>query len=136
MGGGEVGGGEMGLPWALELPSALAFVARLHVERVLALICILPTCGTCPSSPLLMQGFTRLSQLEPENGEAWNNLAAVHMHMEHWAEALNALGHAVRHKRDSWQTWENYARVAVGGCLGGRGGGGGACVHAQLRVCA
>lgn len=38
-----------------------------------------------------LQAFTRSSQLEPENGEAWNNLAAIHMHMRHWKQAYNAL---------------------------------------------
>ena len=28
---------------------------------------------------LLEQAFTRTAQLEPENGEAWNNIAAIHM---------------------------------------------------------
>lgn len=107
----------------------------------------------------LSQAFTRSSQLEPENGEAWNNLAAIHMHLQHWRQAFNALSgawwclgrrvyedgctctcplfglmpsrqhvalphsryipnpavpaEAVKHKRDSWQTWENYAQVAA-----------------------
>lgn len=29
------------------------------------------------------------------------------------AEAYSALGEAVRLKRDSWQTWANYARAAA-----------------------
>lgn len=37
------------------------------------------------------QAFTRSSQLEPDNGEAWNNLAAIHMHLQHWPQAFNAL---------------------------------------------
>ena len=38
-----------------------------------------------------LQAFTRSSQLEPDNGEAWNNLAAIHMHLQHWRQAFNAL---------------------------------------------
>lgn len=30
-----------------------------------------------------------------------------------WSEAYAALGEATKHKRDSWQTWENYADVAA-----------------------
>ena len=30
--------------------------------------------GACPP-----QAFTRTAQLEPDNGEAWNNIAAIHM---------------------------------------------------------
>ena len=34
---------------------------------------ILDSATTC------MQAFTRAAQLEPDNGEAWNNIAAIHM---------------------------------------------------------
>eukprot|EP00887_Chlorella_sp_A99_P004614 scaffold4.g4614.t1 len=84
-----------------------------------------------------LQAFTRSAQLEPENGEVWHNLAAIHMHLARWPQAFNALSgkgaagarrggareasvagagsarQAVKHKRDSWQTWENYAQVAA-----------------------
>jgi cytochrome c-type biogenesis protein CcmH/NrfG len=38
-----------------------------------------------------LRAFTRCSQLDPDNGEAWNNLAAIHMHLQHWKQAYNAL---------------------------------------------
>ena len=44
--------------------------------------------------PAALRAFTRSSQLEPENGEAWNNLAAIHMHLKHWKQAYNALSGA------------------------------------------
>ncbi|EXB68722.1 Tetratricopeptide repeat protein 27-like protein [Morus notabilis] len=39
-----------------------------------------------------LDGFTRAVQLDPENGEAWNNIACL---------------------RNSWQLWENYGQVAL-----------------------
>jgi thioredoxin-like negative regulator of GroEL len=41
-----------------------------------------------------LQAFSRSSQLEPDNGEAWNNLAAIHMHLHRWRHAYNALSGA------------------------------------------
>ena len=61
----------------------------------------------------LLQAFTRCAQQEPENGEAWNNLAAIHLQLQRPAEAFNALSEAVKVKRDSWQTWGNYAQAAA-----------------------
>lgn len=137
-----------------------------------------PSLGYCyikgKDYPAALRALTRSSQLEPENGEAWNNLAAIHMHQGAWPQAFNALSgaggggcrggtgalrgvehegvswgaarraakelarrglachaptrpatrptrwppscppaEAVKHKRDSWQTWENYGQVAA-----------------------
>ena len=60
-----------------------------------------------------MQAFTRCSQQEPENGEAWNNIAAIHLQLQHAPEAFSALSEAVKIKRESWQTWSNYAQAAL-----------------------
>ena len=60
-----------------------------------------------------LQAFTRCAQQEPDNGEAWNNLAAIHLQLRRPAEAFNALSEAVKVKRDSWQTWGNYAQAAA-----------------------
>jgi Flp pilus assembly protein TadD len=59
------------------------------------------------------QAFTRCAQLDPDNGEAWNNLAAVHLRRGRPQEAFCALSEAVRLRRDSWQTWSNYAAAAA-----------------------
>lgn len=59
------------------------------------------------------QAFTRCSQQEPENGEAWNNIAAIHLQLQHAPEAFSALSEAVKIKRESWQTWSNYAQAAL-----------------------
>jgi tetratricopeptide (TPR) repeat protein len=49
---------------------------------------------------------------EPEHGEAWANLSALWLQEGGWREALHAAEQAVKLKRDSWQTWDNYALAA------------------------
>ncbi len=60
-----------------------------------------------------LQAFTRCAQQEPDNGEAWNNIAAIHLQLQHAPEAFSALSEAVKYKRDSWQTWANYGQAAA-----------------------
>lgn len=38
-----------------------------------------------------MQALTRTVQLEPDNGEAWNNIGALHLKAENFREAYIAL---------------------------------------------
>jgi tetratricopeptide (TPR) repeat protein len=52
-------------------------------------------------------------QQEPDNGEAWNNLAAVYVELKKNKEALFALSEAVKHKRESWKVWENLLIVSL-----------------------
>ena len=63
------------------------------------------------SLTVVMQAFKTCAQSEPENGEAWNNLAALWMRQKKPDRALWALKEAVKHKHSSWETWENYAKV-------------------------
>lgn len=60
-----------------------------------------------------IDAFTRAVQLDPDNGEAWNNIACLHMAKKRNKEALIAFKEALKFKRDSWQMWENYSQVAV-----------------------
>ncbi|XP_057779413.1 uncharacterized protein LOC130997991 [Salvia miltiorrhiza] len=60
-----------------------------------------------------LDGFTRAVQLDPENGEAWNNIACLHMVKKRSKEAFIAFKEALKLKRESWQMWENYSQVAV-----------------------
>ncbi|OMO78491.1 Tetratricopeptide-like helical [Corchorus capsularis] len=59
-----------------------------------------------------LDGFTREVQLDPENGEAWNNIACLHMIKKKSKESFTAFKEALKYKRDSWQMWENYGHVA------------------------
>ncbi|XP_031123423.1 tetratricopeptide repeat protein 27 homolog [Ipomoea triloba] len=60
-----------------------------------------------------LDGFTRAVQLDPENGEAWNNIACLHMIKKRNKEAFIAFKEALKLKRDSWQMWENFSHVAA-----------------------
>lgn len=60
-----------------------------------------------------LDAFTRAVQLDPENGEAWNNIACLHMIKKRSKEAFIAFKEALKLKRDSWQMWENYSHVAA-----------------------
>ncbi|KAK6143174.1 hypothetical protein DH2020_023522 [Rehmannia glutinosa] len=60
-----------------------------------------------------LDAFTRAVQLDPENGEAWNNIACLHMIKKRNKEAFIAFKEALKLKRDSWQMWENYSHVAA-----------------------
>ncbi|OWM66522.1 hypothetical protein CDL15_Pgr013739 [Punica granatum] len=57
-----------------------------------------------------VDGFTRAVQLDPENGEAWNNIACLHMIKKKSKESFIAFKEAL--KRNSWQLWENFSQVA------------------------
>lgn len=58
-------------------------------------------------------GFTRAVQLDPENGEAWNNIACLHMIKKQNKESFIAFKEALKFKRNSWQLWENFSHVAA-----------------------
>ncbi|KAK1437672.1 hypothetical protein QVD17_03468 [Tagetes erecta] len=60
-----------------------------------------------------LDAFTRAVQIDPDNGEAWNNIACLHMTKKRNKEALIAFKEALKFKRESWQMWENYSQVAV-----------------------
>ncbi|XP_076948478.1 uncharacterized protein LOC143620734 [Bidens hawaiensis] len=60
-----------------------------------------------------LDAFTRAVQIDPDNGEAWNNIACLHMTRKRNKEALIAFKEALKFKRESWQMWENYSQVAV-----------------------
>ncbi|XP_061376118.1 uncharacterized protein LOC133318158 [Gastrolobium bilobum] len=60
-----------------------------------------------------LDAFTRAVQLDPENGEAWNNIACLHLIKKKSKEAFIAFKEALKFKRNSWQLWENYSHVAV-----------------------
>ncbi|XP_057872114.2 uncharacterized protein LOC131078433 [Cryptomeria japonica] len=60
-----------------------------------------------------IDGFTRAVQLDPDNGEAWNNIACLHMMKKRNKEAFTAFKEALKFRRNSWQMWENYSQVAM-----------------------
>jgi hypothetical protein len=60
-----------------------------------------------------LRAFSRVTLLDPQHGEAWANLAALWLRAGRPREALSAAEQAVKHKREAWQAWENYAAAAL-----------------------
>ncbi|WVZ63019.1 hypothetical protein U9M48_012697 [Paspalum notatum var. saurae] len=60
-----------------------------------------------------VDAFSRAVQIDPENGEAWNNIACLHMIRGKSEAAVHAFREAVKFKRNSWEIWENYSKVAL-----------------------
>ncbi|MQM16363.1 hypothetical protein Taro_049319 [Colocasia esculenta] len=60
-----------------------------------------------------IDAFTRAVQLDPENGEAWNNIACLHMIKKRSKESFIAFKEALKFRRSSWQLWENFSHVAM-----------------------
>jgi tetratricopeptide (TPR) repeat protein len=63
--------------------------------------------------PNAQKAFARVIQLHPEDGEAWNNLAAVYIKLDKKPEAFHALKYAVQLRGDNWKIWENYIKTAI-----------------------
>ncbi|PKA64070.1 putative UDP-N-acetylglucosamine--peptide N-acetylglucosaminyltransferase SPINDLY [Apostasia shenzhenica] len=63
-----------------------------------------------------VDGFTRAVQLDPENGEAWNNIACLHMINKKSKPAFIAFKEALKFRRNNWQMWENFSHVALDVC--------------------
>jgi len=59
------------------------------------------------------QAFIRVVMLEPEEGEAWNNLGAVYLQLGNKRQALSALTMAAKLMEWSWQVRENHFRIAA-----------------------
>uniref|UniRef100_A0A452YD63 Uncharacterized protein n=2 Tax=Aegilops tauschii subsp. strangulata TaxID=200361 RepID=A0A452YD63_AEGTS len=60
-----------------------------------------------------LDAFSRAVQIDPENGEAWNNIACLHMIRGKSQASVQSFREAVKFKRNSWQVWDNYSKVAL-----------------------
>ncbi|KAL5699133.1 hypothetical protein ACHQM5_030075 [Ranunculus cassubicifolius] len=60
-----------------------------------------------------LNAFSRAVQFDPDNGEAWNNIACLHMLKKNNKESFIAFKEAIKFKRNNWQIWENFSEVAV-----------------------
>lgn len=52
-----------------------------------------------------LQSFTEVVQQEPEESDAWANVAAVHMHNKNPGEAYPALNESLKLNRKNWRVW-------------------------------
>ena len=60
-----------------------------------------------------IRAFNRVTILDPENGEAWNNLASVYIKQKKLRESFRCIRESLRHSYDASNVWENYLFVAV-----------------------
>lgn len=52
-----------------------------------------------------LRAFSEVVLQQPEEAEAWANIAAVHMHNKQPAEAYPALNESLKHMRSNWRVW-------------------------------
>mmetsp|Transcript_28009 Transcript_28009/g.34579 ORF Transcript_28009/g.34579 Transcript_28009/m.34579 type:complete len:1093 (+) Transcript_28009:103-3381(+) len=52
-----------------------------------------------------MHAFSEVVQQEPEEGDAWANVAAIHMQNRNPAEAYPALNESLKINRNNWRVW-------------------------------
>ncbi|WOL10567.1 tetratricopeptide repeat protein [Canna indica] len=60
-----------------------------------------------------LDAYTRSVQIDPDNGEAWNNVACLHMVKKKSKAAFIAFKEALKFRRNNWQLWENFSNVAL-----------------------
>ncbi|KAG0220832.1 hypothetical protein B0O80DRAFT_35467 [Mortierella sp. GBAus27b] len=66
------------------------------------------TCMRIDDYDTAVNAFVKAISINPENSDAWNNMAAVHLHRNNPVDAHHALRQALKEKRDSWKMWSNY----------------------------
>ncbi|KAI3634693.1 hypothetical protein MIR68_007074 [Amoeboaphelidium protococcarum] len=59
------------------------------------------------------RGFRQCVQLNSENGEAWNNLAAIYSGTSRDADAFRCLKEGLKVKFDNWKMWQNLLHVGL-----------------------
>ncbi|CAG8554868.1 12569_t:CDS:1 [Funneliformis mosseae] len=60
-----------------------------------------------------IQAFSRTIAIDPENSEAWNNLASIFLKQKRKPDAYNSLQQGLRLNYDSWKIWTNYLYTAI-----------------------
>jgi tetratricopeptide (TPR) repeat protein len=60
-----------------------------------------------------MEAFTRCVQQDMEIGEAWGNLAAIHMHCKRFDRAYECLLEAQKYRSREWRLTENLLTVCI-----------------------
>ncbi|KAJ1917951.1 hypothetical protein IWQ60_007637 [Tieghemiomyces parasiticus] len=59
------------------------------------------------------RAFLRTTNLDPDNAEAWSNLASCYLRQDKKLDALGAFRMAARKHHDSWRIWSNYLYVSI-----------------------
>lgn len=59
------------------------------------------------------KAFRRCVILEPDNAEAWSNLATAHIRLKQKEKGFRTLQEALRCNFEQWQIWENFIVVCI-----------------------
>ncbi|PJF17358.1 hypothetical protein PSACC_02794 [Paramicrosporidium saccamoebae] len=98
------------------IPEAIeAFESALALNALFDKIWFLVGCAALQLEDFkkARNAFSRTVGIDPENSEAWNNLAAVYLYSGQQEEALRALKEAGKRKFDNWKIWDNIFRVSL-----------------------
>jgi len=60
-----------------------------------------------------MVAFSRVLSINDEDGQAWANLAAVHLHQERVREARTCMVEATKRCRQNWRMWESFQGICI-----------------------
>lgn len=63
--------------------------------------------------PVAQRAFLRCVEIEPGNGEAWNNLAAIHIKCSRKLDAFRCLREGLKEQYDNWKMWENFLFLSL-----------------------
>jgi tetratricopeptide (TPR) repeat protein len=60
-----------------------------------------------------LESFHNCVTLEPDHGEAWNNLAAIYIKKKNKSKAHLMLQESLKQNFENWKVWENYLLVST-----------------------
>lgn len=60
-----------------------------------------------------MVAFSRVLAINDEDGQAWANLAAVHLHQNRVKEARTCMVEATKRCRQNWRMWESFQGICI-----------------------
>lgn len=92
-----------------------------YFQKSLELNCLQPgiafslgcSCMAIEDVPGATKALQLCVSLEPENPQAWNNLASNYIRLNQIEKAYKALKEASRQSFENWRIWENYLLVAT-----------------------
>ena len=90
-----------------------------YLQKSLELNCLQPniafslgcSCMATNQLDLASKALQQCCSLDPDNSQAWNNLASSFIRMNQIQKAFRALKEATRLSYDNWKIWENFLLV-------------------------
>ncbi|XP_047131982.1 tetratricopeptide repeat protein 27 isoform X1 [Hydra vulgaris] len=92
-----------------------------YLQKSLDLNCLQPSvafslgcsCMATNQLDLATKALQQCCSLDPDNSQAWNNLASSFIRLNHIQKAFRALKEATRLSYDNWKIWENFLLVST-----------------------